>query len=318
MVMPGHEILDAYFAIGGKLGIDLGLGGVERCPRQFIELIEQLEQIVAVLFVEEQLEGMVVLEPQLRRRLVAEFDQLTQIRLHNATYSLAGFPDGTPPLRIFGILQDVANFTVGHFPAIHLSAEGVERFLDFVRQGHHLLQERRVDLFLQITEIEHVDLPGDDRIVDTAAGLDSLKLLESRRVGERFVDAVLRLFFSLEVFIFSRDIGVPPGLAGSYFQRAYLGHVGVDKLLGPRGCRGSGEGSNRHPDRHDCREREQCQQDKTQREHWLNSSERKHGSPPLPVKRVQKKELSHLGQNLATGAAFSSSDAYATADGASC
>ena len=35
---------------------------------------------------------------------------------------------------------------------------------NLVRQGHHLLQQRRVDLLLQISKVEDLNLAGHDRI----------------------------------------------------------------------------------------------------------------------------------------------------------
>ena len=52
VVVPGPQLVDGDAAVRGQLGVDLGLGRLERPAGQLVELVEQLEHLVLVLLVE--------------------------------------------------------------------------------------------------------------------------------------------------------------------------------------------------------------------------------------------------------------------------
>ena len=122
------------------------------------------------------------MKPSLRGRLVAELDEFLQVGLDRCADALARFPDLLPQRRVGGLLEDVADLAVGHLLAVDLGAEDVERLLDGVGLGGDLLQQLGRDLLFEVLQVEHVDLAGDERVVDLAASPAALMRLE---LGER-------------------------------------------------------------------------------------------------------------------------------------
>ena len=68
--MPRSQFIDRDLVILRQPGVHVVLGLGERLAGQLVQLVEQLDQLLAVLLVEVQLQGMVVLEAELLRRLV--------------------------------------------------------------------------------------------------------------------------------------------------------------------------------------------------------------------------------------------------------
>ena len=100
VVMPRHEVAFRHAAVLGEDRIELGLGLHERLAGEFVEFVEQLDQLVAVLLVQIQLQRVKVLEPQGDRRLVAQLHQLGQVLLDVGADALARFPNGLPALGV--------------------------------------------------------------------------------------------------------------------------------------------------------------------------------------------------------------------------
>jgi len=88
VVVPGHEVSHLDAAILGQDDIDLGLGLEERLARQGVELIEELDEVGAVLLIEEELQGVVVGEAELWCGFVAQLDKLGQVLLDSLPTSL--------------------------------------------------------------------------------------------------------------------------------------------------------------------------------------------------------------------------------------
>ena len=101
------------------------------------------------------------LKPSLPGRLVAQLDQLLQVGLDDLADLLARFPDGLAALGVVRLLEDLADLAVGHLLAVDLGAEDVERLLDRVGLGDHLLEQVGIDLLFQVGQVEHVDGPGE-------------------------------------------------------------------------------------------------------------------------------------------------------------
>jgi hypothetical protein len=59
-----------------------------------------------------------------------------------------------------------AHLAVGDGPAVELRAVDVESLLDLVRLGGDTLEQRRIDLLLQVDAEQHVHLARQDRVGD--------------------------------------------------------------------------------------------------------------------------------------------------------
>src|SRR5262249_15984047 len=81
-------------------------------------------------------------------------------------------------------------------------------------------------------EVDDVDGPGDDRVVDAALFLDGFDLAELGGVGEDGVEAVLGVFFFLEVLVLAGGGGVPPGARGGDPEGGGAGLVRLAELAG--------------------------------------------------------------------------------------
>ena len=148
--------------------------------------------------------------------------------------SLLASQTACPPRRVVGLLEDLADLAVGHFLAVDPGAVDVERLLDGVRLRGDLLQQRRVDLLLQVDQVEHVDLAariGSSRLLS----FDGLELREPTAVGERGVEPVLGFLLGGEILVLAGDVGVPPRQGGGPLQRPDFLLVGLDELLCPHG-----------------------------------------------------------------------------------
>ena len=115
--------------------------------------------------------------------------------------------------------------------AVDVGAIAVERLLDGVGLGRDLLEELGIDLFFQIEQVKHVDLPGQ-RGLGELGRLDRLEPVEAGMVGQRGIEAVLRVFLGLEILIAAGNIGVPPGECGRALQGTNRPLVLLDKRPG--------------------------------------------------------------------------------------
>ena len=139
---------------------------MERLAGQGVQLVEELEHLLLAQFGQGKLHDVEVLEAELPGRAVPQAGQLLQIGLEDRSHGLARLPD-RPPLG--GVLrgpQDVADLVLGQLLAADLGAEHAVGLFHGVRAGRHLLDQLGVDLLAQVLEIEHGDLPGDERIAD--------------------------------------------------------------------------------------------------------------------------------------------------------
>ena len=236
MVVPRHQLADLHAVELGEAVVDLGLGGGERLAGQGVQVVEELEEFVAVLLVEDEHHRVVVLEPELLGRLVAQPDEFLQVGLDVLADDLARLPDLAAEFGLGGLLEHLADLAVGHLAAVHVGPEDVELLLDGVGLGGDLLEQRRIDLLLQVQQVEHVDGAGEGLVVDLVLRLlERLQFGEGGLVGQRRVDGVLGLFLPLEVLVLAGGVGVPPRLVGGHVERPELRLVGGDELLRPVG-----------------------------------------------------------------------------------
>ena len=174
---------------------------------------------------------MVVREAQAAGNLVAQLDQLLEVRLHDLADALARLPDLLAFGRVLRLLQDLADLAVRELFPCHLGAVDVEGLLDRVRLRRDLPQQSGIDLLLQIQQVKHLDLAGEQRVADRAL-LDLLELVEPVMVGEYGIKLVLGPLLGGEIAILSCHVGHPPGEIGSLLERSDFGFVTCDECLG--------------------------------------------------------------------------------------
>ena len=66
---------------------------------------------------------------------------------------------------VLRFLEDLADLAVGHLLAVDLGPEDVERLLDRVGLGGHLLEQLGIDLLFEVLQVEDVDLAGQQRVL---------------------------------------------------------------------------------------------------------------------------------------------------------
>ena len=116
VVVPGHQLLDLDAVGFCQALVEVGLGGFEGPGGQGVQLVEQGQQLDAVLLVEVELQGVVVREAQLDGGLVAVLDQVLQVGFQKGSDLLAGLPGFLPLGGVLGVLEDLQDVVVGHFP----------------------------------------------------------------------------------------------------------------------------------------------------------------------------------------------------------
>ena len=173
----------------------------------------------------------VIFEAQLDGGFIADLDQLTEVSGEHAADRLACLPDRLPPLGVLRGLEHLADFAVGHLLAVDPGPEDVEGLLHLVGDGGHLFEQGGIDLLLQISQIEQIDLTGQDGVVDAPFLLDGLELLEGDGIGQCLVDAVLGFLLFLKIFVLAGGLGLPPGEVPRHLQRPQPGNVVLNELL---------------------------------------------------------------------------------------
>ena len=127
-------------------GVDLRFGRVIGLPGEGFQGVEQSLHFAAVLFAEEQLQGVIVRESQSPRNLVTLVDQAQQVRLDRP----ADF-HGWPPTRrgVVGIgrlPQHAANFVGGRRPAGDAGAIHIHRLFDGIGRRQQFVDHGRIEL----------------------------------------------------------------------------------------------------------------------------------------------------------------------------
>ena len=168
---------------------------------------------------------MEVLEAELRRGLVAELDQLLEVRFDRWPRRLARLPHLLPQRGVGRFLQRAAHLAVGDFLAVHLGAEHVERLLDRVRLGGDLLEQLRLDLLFEVLQVQQLNCratSGSSISPLSAAALSAL-MRSNVSLSER---AASILFCASSFFLKSSSLPVMfafhHALPGGDLERSHL------------------------------------------------------------------------------------------------
>ena len=95
-VVPRHEFVGLDRILSREPVVDVRLRRGERCLREVVEVVEQLEEFFALLLVEGEHHGVEVGEAELLGGFVAEADEFFQVRFHGLADALARFPNFLP------------------------------------------------------------------------------------------------------------------------------------------------------------------------------------------------------------------------------
>ena len=151
--------------------------------------------------------------------------------LEDRPHGLARLPDRPPLGRVLRGPQDVADLVLGQLLAADLGAVNAIGLFHGVGAGRHLLDQLGVDLPAQVLEIEHGDLPGDQRIADRLR-LDRLQFGERLAIGQQQVEPRLDFFLLAKGLVAARGVGFPPAAVGLDLQGANGRLMPGDELLG--------------------------------------------------------------------------------------
>src|SRR5438105_6585258 len=91
--MPRPKLRGRDAVVGRQLRIDLRFGSAEWLAGEGVEIIEQLDERLAILLIEIKLKGVEVLESERGRGLVPQLDQFDQIGGHDAADGFAPLPN---------------------------------------------------------------------------------------------------------------------------------------------------------------------------------------------------------------------------------
>lgn len=176
---------------------------------------------------------MVIRKTELPGRLVAKLYQLLELRGNDFAYFFRRLPDFLAAFRLGRRFENLAKLGVGHFLAADLGPIGAELLLDGIAQGRQLLEKGGIDLLFEIGQVDNVDGPFGDGIVDPALFLNGLDLGKPFLVGQKGVDLVLGFFLAFVIFLLARHVGSPPGVIRLEVERPNLLDERIDQLTGP-------------------------------------------------------------------------------------
>ena len=255
VIVPGAQFINQDAGGVGEFDVDGGLGEPEGLAGEGVQLVEESQDVIARLFVQEELHRVKIGESERPRGLVAQQDEGLQIGLDDRPDALAGLPDLFPFDGVFRGLEHLADLAIGQLAAVDPGAVGVERLLDGVGAGGDLAEEGGVHLLFKVDQVKNIDRARDLRVVDFR-GLQRLESGERLVVGEGGVKPVLGVLLGLEIGVLAGDVGVPPGEVRGAFERADTRLVLLHERAGAGDGRkvirlGDGRGATHEKDRED-------------------------------------------------------------------
>ena len=236
-VVPGPQLGARHPEAAAQPLVEVALVGLVERAGAALDLVEPGEELRLLDLVPElERHPVVIGEPELARRLVAQPHQLEQLGLDLGADLLRGLPRAPPPREVVRFAQQLADGVVADALAIERGAVGVEAALELLLHRDDALDGRGRELVrLEAVERE-LALALEERVAPAAFGDRGAQQRERLGASIDFADRGLEARALLLVRRVARDVRVPHREVEAQLERLDLGDQPRDQI-GERGLR---------------------------------------------------------------------------------